>query len=134
AIKRRRRRGSTQVDISSERTPESFDIDLKKRRTRIETSQADREFEEFLVNMRKRNAKLLDDINDNFGEFQINDSSSNDSRRVTSKLASKSKPKKKTSVNTKKVVKKPTKKSDQKTKKNAPLKSTPKKPKKNPKK
>ena len=66
AVRRNRRRGATQTDLVTTREPDEFDINLKARRTRVGTDKADVEFEEFLKNMRIRNAKLLEDIENEF--------------------------------------------------------------------
>jgi hypothetical protein len=108
AIKRRRRLGATQIDLATERTPDDFDVDIKKRRTGVETTQADREFEEFLINMRKQNVRLLADIKDNFGDSESRETPSRTVKASVKKP--KAKAKKSAAEKPKKTVKKAAKK------------------------
>ena len=63
---RNKRKGATQTDLGTSIDPEPFDVDIKRNRSRSNVEVADKEFEEYLNNMRIRNAKLMTDIEKEF--------------------------------------------------------------------
>ena len=63
---RNKRKGATQTDLGTSIDPEPFDVDIKRKRSRSNVEVADKEFEEYLNNMRIRNAKLMTDIEKEF--------------------------------------------------------------------
>jgi hypothetical protein len=63
---RNKRKGVTQTDLGTSKDPEPFDVDVRLKRSRSSLEVADKEFVEFLNNMRIRNAKLMKDIDKEF--------------------------------------------------------------------
>ena len=115
AINRRRRRGATQTVLDTPHSPDDYDKELKLRRTKIDTDKSDLEFEEFLENIRSKNAKLLKTIESEFSIKPINTDSPKivakspakkikaESKKPSKSKASKAKPAAKSAASSKKT-------------------------------
>ena len=91
---------SPTTDLAGDLVPEKFDIEIRELRTKGRPTDVDKEFAEFLNNMRSRNAKLLQNIEKEF-------STSIDGEIRSKVLSDKSKKPKK--ITKKKTTKKSTK-------------------------